>query len=398
MTYTSSPPGTTSRLTALIATSLLAAVLIVAVFGFGASAQERTPTPQEAERAASGTTAQIVGGTDAADGEFPYMISLQRLEQRFKPPSAGSVWGPWEAYDPDNTIDDLGEHTCGATLVAPTRVLTAAHCVYNQNSSNQFVQRKFEILIGRTTLTDTSVGETRQVVRVDMPDDYNPDSFFEGGEDIAILHLDAPIENVSPVGLVGLETRELETWTFTPTVIGWGRTDPGVSASSDVLQKGETQPYLPDCSVYGPYGEYLCAFGTGNAPGGSTANQCSGDSGGPALIINPRLGVQMQTGVISGSNCTAGNNSTFMLQTSVEKHRDFLRCSADVHVHEITPDPPRGPRTLGQVVLGEAGPLIAYEGPAVLITAPTVLQASCEFIADAENPAGDDYLYNHIDN
>lgn len=381
-----------SQIAASFATALAAAILIVAMLGSGASARE--PSPDQA-RQSSGSTAQVVGGTDAEDGEFPYMISLQRLEQRFKPAGANGTWGPWETYDPDNTIDDLGEHTCGATLIAPRRALTAAHCVYNfQNSTQEFVQRKFEILIGRTQLTDTSVGETRRVVRVDIPEDYNPGSFFEGGEDIAVLHLDAPVEGVRIVPLVGLESEDIQTWTFAPIVVGWGATDPNMIEPSDILQKGRTQPYLPDCSLYGPYGEYLCAFGTGNAPGGSTANQCSGDSGGPALIVNPRARVLMQTGVISGSNCTAGNNSTFMLQTSVDKHAAFLTCAAKVRVYEISPDPVRGPLVLGEVAPGS---LVAIDDRPTLLEGPSLLQSRCEFVADAENPADDDYIYNHIE-
>lgn len=44
----------------------------------------------------------IVGGTSAALGEFPWQVSLQTLN---------------------------GAHFCGGSIVAPTKILTAAHCV-----------------------------------------------------------------------------------------------------------------------------------------------------------------------------------------------------------------------------------------------------------------------------
>lgn len=51
---------------------------------------------------------QIVGGTAAASGEFPYIISLQN--------SAGS-------------------HSCGGALLNANTVITAGHCVEDQVAS-----------------------------------------------------------------------------------------------------------------------------------------------------------------------------------------------------------------------------------------------------------------------
>ena len=65
---------------------------------------------------------RIIGGTRAMDGEYPYAVSLQ---------------------------DEKGQF-CGASLIAPDMLLTAAHCKQNKS---------IKAVIGRYDLRDTSVGD-----------------------------------------------------------------------------------------------------------------------------------------------------------------------------------------------------------------------------------------------
>ncbi|HZB49815.1 MAG TPA: trypsin-like serine protease, partial [Mycobacteriales bacterium] len=74
---------------------------------------------------AGGVTPSVVGGTDAALGEFPWMVRLS-----------------------------MG---CGGSVVAPRVVLTAAHCVRPTGSYTGYTAT-----IGRVRLSDTSTG---QVIR-----------------------------------------------------------------------------------------------------------------------------------------------------------------------------------------------------------------------------------------
>ena len=70
---------------------------------------------------------------------------------------------------------------CGGTLVAPDRVVTAAHCV--EGSAPQDRLSRIRI-----------AGQTRKGVRFALHPDWSRD-------DVAMIQLDAPITNVAPVGL-----------------------------------------------------------------------------------------------------------------------------------------------------------------------------------------------------
>jgi len=56
----------------------------------------------------------ILGGTQAEDGEFPYMVALG-----------------YENEDEDGNSTKVIEYNCGGTLISSQYVLTAAHCVNN---------------------------------------------------------------------------------------------------------------------------------------------------------------------------------------------------------------------------------------------------------------------------
>lgn len=72
--------------------------------GLMASAVSAAPTPQD--------SVDIVGGTVAAAGDFPFIVSLQRS----------------------------GSHFCGGSLLDSRTVVTAAHCTVGQTASSLTVR------------------------------------------------------------------------------------------------------------------------------------------------------------------------------------------------------------------------------------------------------------------
>lgn len=135
----------------------------------------------------------IVGGTQASVGEFPWFVAFSPLVQ------------------------------CGGSLIAPNRVLTAAHCVTGGAPQN--------VLVGPTTNSDG------QEIAVTCAS-YHPDYYIgPGGDlfnDMAILKL-AESSDATPIQL-NSDVNYPSTVGTPMTVIGYGAVSEG-GRVSDVLKK-----------------------------------------------------------------------------------------------------------------------------------------------------------------
>jgi secreted trypsin-like serine protease len=188
---------------------------------------------------------------------------------------------------------------CTASLISPTVLLTAAHCVSAEEVGDGAV-------FGVYTGSDLNNADNSLWVDVDSVDhDQAFDSSdLEGGHDVGIVVLKQPITDVQPVAFA---TRSLSS-----SIVGKSIRLVGYGLSNAANQTGAGTKRQTTASVDN-MNSLLVEVG-------STAHgTCNGDSGGPAFATIG--GVETIIGVTSfgSTDCTGGG-----FDTRIDKYVSFI--------------------------------------------------------------------------
>jgi secreted trypsin-like serine protease len=231
-------------------------------------------TPAAAPKA-SGTTGtvdpKIIGGATTTISAAPWMAQL------------------W--YDDDNG----NSFFCGGTVVSPSKILTAAHCVAGYDWANNGA-----IVTGTDQLPTTNSdgspnvhgGTVTGVWRQWSHPSFDTPQF---DNDVAVLTLDVPV-TAKPLPLTTASDSASYVVGTNAAAYGWGRTS---STSQDISQtlKKATLPITANSSCATAYGSIfvtghmVCAGAPASGADAGTTATCNGDSGGPLVVAGKIVGV-----------------------------------------------------------------------------------------------------------
>ncbi|CAK1548139.1 unnamed protein product [Leptosia nina] len=204
---------------------------------------------------------KLIGGTIAAEGEFPYLVSLRVISSK-----------------------NVLEHFCGGAILSQIWVLTAAHC------TTSYKMEKLVVVVGTNQLW--SDGLHYRVSKIIRHENYDPDRIQN---DVALLKLNQPIKNVRKVASIPLTTE------YTPAgvdlvVAGWGNNNTkGNNKRQNTQLKKVTVKSINNDECKRDLGKMtyktpvtkknICTF---KADSQAT---CYGDSGGPLVGKGKLVGI-----------------------------------------------------------------------------------------------------------
>lgn len=174
-----------------------------------------------------------------------------------------------------------GSQYCGGTVVAPTKVVSAAHCFVS--GGNRIPAHYFTVVAGQTDLYGSG-GQKIVPTSIWVHPDYRGDA-----DDIAVLTLPEKVKQPS-APLAGPEDANLYRAGTEATVLGWGDTEYNGSNSPRQLRRVVVPVTSDDtCKKAYPQVDLRKEVCAGYTKG--TKDSCQGDSGGPLYARGKLIGV-----------------------------------------------------------------------------------------------------------
>lgn len=227
---------------------------------------------------------QIVGGQPVPDGKYSFMAVL-------------------------DIQDAGGSFLCGGTLIDPDSVLTAAHCVDGANS--------VRLAVGRTVMSENQGQESFATEWFVHP---RYEGTVDDRYDAAVLTLDDPVDNITPIKLATAKQDGLEKPGRNLTVAGWGTTREGGNTSDRMREV--SVPVVSDARAREAYGSRWYFPTLMVAAGAKGEDSCQGDSGGP--LFKPSV-PRAQVGIVSfGYGCARASFPGVYTEVNSSGIRSFI--------------------------------------------------------------------------
>jgi hypothetical protein len=197
---------------------------------------------------------RIVGGSDAAQGDWPFMAFIVYFDESQNP-----------------------VFSCSGTIVAPNVVLTAGHCTVDETTGATLDPTGYAVVTGSVDWSDTAETQVSPVTEV-IPDPvYNATT---DTNDAGLLVLANP--TTAPAVKLATSADGYLGQAGTPALIaGWGETYNGDTTPQTYLQSADTVVQRAGyCHLRNRNFDRALELCTVDPPQDATGT-CSGDSGGP---------------------------------------------------------------------------------------------------------------------
>jgi len=286
------------------------------------------------------TASRVFGGRPAQAGAWPSQVALIGKA----PPR------------PDSQETEYYQF-CGGSIIARQWILTAAHCVFDEDGK-QTAAADILVETGSNTL---GKGELRAVVAVFAHEQYDPSVI---DNDVALLKLAEPIgQSVGPVGAISVLPAGAPPPQGPGMVIGWGFMEEGklptdlMATDIDIVSNATCNKGMAEQSKR-DIGSFLMGMGKQNripqdkleaayrlvtdnlgpsltdnmicaGVANGTKTACNGDSGGP-LLMRQADGRWLQVGIVSwgrfplGSTQHCGFPELYGVYTRVSNYYDWI--------------------------------------------------------------------------
>jgi secreted trypsin-like serine protease len=259
---------------------------------------------------------QVLGGAQATMARWPFIAALVQHNQN--------------AFD--------GQF-CGGSVIAPSVVLTAAHCVSGSSPSST------DVVTGRAQLS-SNTGQRLGIRAIVVDPSYNANTEHH---DAALLLLSSPTRSPA-VGLAGTSDGPLLTPGAPLSVAGWGLLDNNGDAPD--LLHAATIEALRTGNCQNAYGSdvapslMVCA----GIPRAGAADACQGDSGGP--LVSAGGGQTQLVGIVAFGGERCGDPSAPGVYTRVSAELPWITRALSVPVTRGRP--PMVRTRIGRIACGTA--------------------------------------------